>query len=401
MNWKKTLHYIIDWAVILIFLFFIWSAWISHEMWEKVTYIAPVGIFFALGTLFLNHISLIECFRSKDTEFFLMSGGILLGLLNILLIHSGIGAIFTLADFLLILYLANKVYFDKIQLGAIAFSCLLIWFYWQFIDKSAYGNTIYNPNGISLVIFSCFCVFTCYLVYLLSSLFKIPKWIWHFSLLLFLYLLTKRVLSFNARGIIAAIASWMITYYLLPKKKFTIPLVIGTSLLIPAVYVILWKMGYMNGIMIMGKRLASGRDRIWHEFFNVFIQHPITGIGSNFEELLPDLSTRLQEAHHALLDLLFVHGLPVFLIIFYLLMKRIGNLITDSYSSVTAVCLASVYGMLASGTFENYYIVSPYNVLMLMIFLIFHSFIRQPHPCSDMTILTDNIPCTATIANYR
>lgn len=374
---RKMIHYIIDWGVIFVFLLLVWCSWINHDLWGKVTYIAPVFVFLALGILFLNHISLIECFKSRDREFFLLCGGILLGAANMVLVKSGIGAIFTLADFLLILYLANKVHFDHIQLGSVALSCLAIWFFWQFIDHSTYntGDVVFNTNGVAMVIFSCFCVFTCYLFYLILSFFTIPKWLFYFFILPFAYLLTRRVLSFNARGILAAIIAWAVTYYILPKKKFTIPLVLGISLLLPAVYVYLWKSGATDGVMILGKRLASGRDIIWDSFFNVFIQHPITGMGSNFEQMIPDIY--IKEIHHALLDLLFVHGIPVFGIVLYFFYKRIRDIIAADSGYITAICLAAVYGMIAAGTFENYYIVTPYNIVMFMVFLISYAFTQN------------------------
>lgn len=383
MNRKKV-HYLIDWCVIITFLAVIWACWINHDMWNKVTYVAPVYIFLALGVLFLNHVSIIDCFKSKDIEFFLICGGMILGCINAVFIKSGIGTLFTLADFLLILYLANKIQFDKIQLGAIGVSCLLIWCYWLFIDKSVYKDTVYNPNGVSLVIFSTFCVFLCYFVFLLSSYAQISKWLYHLVILGLLYLSAKRVLSLHCRGVLAAIASWGIAYYLLPKKKFTAPVILAVSLIIPILYVWMWKSGAADGIVIYGKRLASGRDIIWYEFSKVFIRHPITGIGSDFERMLPGLY--LKEVHHALLDLLFVHGIPVFLVILYLFYKRICDVITTSYSSVMAVCLASLYGMLASGTFENHYIVAPYNILLLTLFLISNTFTQHPSSAKEAAI---------------
>lgn len=374
MNRQK-IHWLIDWGVIITFLIIIWCCFVNFELWKKVTYIAPVYIFLALSILFFNHISLKQCFYKKELDFFLMSGGIFFGSINMILVKSGIGAIFTLANFFLILYLADKVCLDRIQLGIIAFSCLSIWFYWQFIDHSVYQNALFNTNGLSVIIFSCFCVVICYLTYLLASNFQLNNWVFWIMVLPFIYLISKRVLSLNARGVLAAIFTWTITYYLIPKKKFTISIVLGISLLLPIAYVYLWKSGAADGIMILGKRLASGRDIIWYEFFNVFIQHPITGIGSDFERMLPDLY--LKEVHHALLDLLFVHGIPVFCIIIYLLYKQINNVVSTS-GIVKAVSLASIYGILAAGTFENYYIVSPYNILFFMVFLIVHAnFCRQ------------------------
>ncbi len=366
MTWKK-IHQLIDWCVIMIFLFFIVTTMLTPSLWEKFTYIAPPFIFLALCVLFLNHISIKSCFQKKEAEFFLMCAGIFLSGINIILIKSNIGAFFTIADFILILYLADKVHFNKIQLGAIGLTSFAVLYYWLFINKEVYGNIVSNPNGASLIIFTNFCVFICCLVYFLHA-YKIPGWVFPVAALLILYIVTKRILSLHCRGVLLAIAAWAGTYYVLPKKKYTIPFVIGASLLMPVVYVLLWKSGAVDGILVFGKKIASGRDTIWYNFFNVFIQHPITGIGSNFDVMLPDLY--LKEVHHALLDLLFVHGTPVFLIVLYLMYKRIAQVFASSSVPLKAICIASIYGLLTSGSFENHYIVSPYNVLLLTIFII-------------------------------
>lgn len=358
----------VDWLVIAIFLICIFGTTTIPQLWEKTTYIAPLYIFVALSILFLNHISLKECFYTKDREFFLMSGGILLSGINIILIHSRIGAFFTIADFLLLLYLANKIYFQKIQLGVFSAICFFILFYWLFINKTDYLTSSFNPNGVSIILLIYFCVSVCYLTYLISSHFRFPKWGYYVAVFLSLIPLTIRVLSFHCRGVLLGILVWALTYFILPKKKYTIYLVIGTSLLMPMLYVLLWKSDMLEGLTFLGKRIASGRDIIWYEFFQAFIQHPITGIGSDFERMVPDLY--LKEVHHSLLDLLFVHGTPVFLIVLYLLYKRISEIITNASEFVKATCLASIYGLITAGSLENYYIVSPFNILFLTIFII-------------------------------
>ena len=100
-----------------------------------------------------------------------------------MLIGSNLGAFFTIADFLLILYLANKIHLDNIQLGTIAFSCILVLFYWLFINKETYDNSISNPNVASLIIFTSFCVCISFLVYCLSS-FSLSKWTYHIAILI-------------------------------------------------------------------------------------------------------------------------------------------------------------------------------------------------------------------------
>lgn len=184
-------------------------------------------------------------------------------------------------------------------------------------------------------------------------------------------LLIMRILSFNCRGVLLGAIVWAVTFYILPKKNYTVPLVIGVSLLIPVLYIFLWKSGTADGASFLGKRVTSGREIIWYEFFKAFTNHPITGIGSDFDRIVPDLY--LKEMHQSLLDLLFVHGIPVFLVAIYLLHQRIKDIIKVSSGFTRAVCLASIYGILTIGTFENYYIVPPYNIMLLVIFMIPYS----------------------------
>ncbi len=377
MNRQK-IHWCVDWCVVILFLMCVLGTTTNLYLWDKVFHIAPLIIFVTLGILFLNHISIKECFRSKDKEFYLMSGGILLSGINMILVHSRVGAIFTIADFLLILYLADKVCFDKIQIRVIVATCFLSWFYWQFINKDVFGNTHFNSNTPPIFMLSFFFIFISYVLCFWPARFQFSKWFYHIIAVLCAVLLAKRAMDFRCRGVVLALIAWVFTYFFLPKKKATIPLVIGLSLLFPALYVLISQSGAVDGVIVYGKNFSSGREIIWSEFFKVFIHHPITGIGSNFDLMLPNLLPQILRAtHHALLDLLFVHGVPVFLIVLYLMHKRTEKIITSSSGLARNVCLASVYGSLTIGTFENIYILSPYNMMFLMIFIIYHRYLLE------------------------
>lgn len=371
---RQTIHGLIDWCAIILFLFCVFGTTTIPFLWDRIFNIAPLIMFGALGLLFLNNVSVPDLLRRKDREFFLMAGGVVLSLINLFLVRSRLGAFLTIADFFLVLYLADKLHFDRIQFGVIVSVCFFIWFYWQFINNDIYSSSRFNTNTPPIFMLAFFCVFICYFFGLLSERGKMPGWGYHLIAVLFVLLLGKRAMDFRCRGVLAALAAWLFTYFFLPKHKRTFPLVIGVSLLFAVVYVLLWKSGSVDGIMVFGKRFASGRDRIWYEFFRAFIHHPITGIGSDFDVMLPDLPERLRIAHNALLDLLFVHGIPVFLLVLYLMYKRTREMIAVSSGPVKAACLASVYASLAIGTFENIYILSPYNMLFMMIFLTAHAF---------------------------
>ena len=375
------IHCCINWCAIILFLIPVVTTTTIPSLWGIFNPFAPVFIFGGLCLLFFDHISLKDCIRLKDKEFYLMLGGIVLSIINMILIKSRVGAFFTISSFLLLLYLANKIRFDNIQLASIAFTCFLIWFYWQFISNSIYGQTDFNPNGLALIIFAFFCIFICYFMYTVPTHFQLPQWSYYLITILFLSLITIRILSFKSRCALIATITWIITCYFLPKRKYTISLVLGTSIFMPVVYVLLWKSGLVDNITILGKRFASGRDIIWYEFFKVFMHHPLTGIGSDFDRMLPDLYYK--NAHHALLNFLFVHGLPVFLIVLYLLYKRINDVVVSLSSPVKAVCLASIYGMLAAGSLENYYILAPFNALFLTILVMSNTYVHKPNDHLD------------------
>lgn len=378
---RERIHWYVDWCVIALFLTCVLGTTTTLFLYGKLVRIAPVIVFVALGVLFLNHVSIKKCFQSKDKEFFLMSGGILLSVINMILVKSRIGAFFTIADILLILYLADKVHFDKLQLKIIVAPCLLNWFYWQFVNKESYGFSSFNTNIPPLFMMFFFLIFITYLLCLYPNVFKVSKWFYHLAAFIVAALLIKRAMDFHCRGVALSLVAWIVAYFVLPKKKLTIPLVMGLSLLFPAVYGLLY--GFLSDkvvlddVLVFGKRLFSGRDIIWIEFFKVFRYHPITGIGSNFDLMLPDLAPYLRATHHVFLDLLFIHGIPVLLIVLYLMYKRIGEVISSSTGFARDVCLASVYGSLAIGTFENAYILSPYNMMFLMIFVIYHSLLQE------------------------
>ena len=102
------------------------------------------------------------------------------------------------------------------------------------------------------------------------------------------------------------------------------------------------------------------------------MHHPIIGIGSNFGRVVPQLE--IKEVHHALLDLLFVHGGSVFLFVLYFLIKRFRDLFGKTekieQGSRTALALSFLYGMIIIGTFENYYIVAPCSTVFFLILVL-------------------------------
>ncbi|HOO27455.1 MAG TPA: hypothetical protein PLU43_03240, partial [Lachnospiraceae bacterium] len=87
------------------------AGWNVHAWYEAT---APYGTLVAaaaLITAFFCYVNIKDALH--DPAFYLMAAADLIALCHLFMIHSHKGAILVVADFLLILYLANKVVFSN------------------------------------------------------------------------------------------------------------------------------------------------------------------------------------------------------------------------------------------------------------------------------------------------
>ena len=77
----------------------------------------------------------------------------------------------------------------------------------------------------------------------------------------------------------------------------------------------------------------------------------------------------LFEVHSGLLDILIVHGLVVFIITCTFLIFRLFWIRESCVRFLTAkVAMAGIYSMLFTAFMENYIIVAPFSLMLLMLF---------------------------------
>ena len=350
--------------------------------WNEYTWYEAVSPY---GTLFAS-VALAACFfcvtnlkdALKDPVFYLMAGTDLLALLNLYLVRSHFGAILTIADFMLICYLANKT----VVPAKLFLICNLLpafyFFYWT-VDVKGYFKG-YNTNYGGLILISGFAFLMIAVEYIRGILkekdsYRVWKWIL-LVLQLFFFALSYNIIAWYRSR--CALVGWaaIVILILLPKKVFNsrvfhvlvcFSLTFG-AILVSAVYVWLDRVKDVFRIRIFYKDILSGREEVWSELWSAYLKRPVTGIGSAYE-MQVDFMRGAFEVHSGMLDLLFVHGIAVFIAACTFLFFRLLQLrATVAADAVGKNIFAAMAAILVTSFFENFVIVPPFSLLFLLLF---------------------------------
>lgn len=361
--------------------------------WYEAT--APYGTLVAsaaLGIAFLCYVNIKDALR--DPAFYLMASADLLALVHLFLIGSDKGAILIVADFLLILYLANKVVFsDKLLLIGAGFTGFFF-FYWT-VDVKGYFKG-YNTNFGGLVLITGFLFTMLLMEYVKDYLknqksWKYQKYLWIAQVLLF-FLAYKIIAWYRSRCALVGLLVLAILL-LIPKKAWSLkPLyyilcagaTIG-SIAFTGLYVWLGVLREQFQIQIFYKDILSGREEIWSELWGAYLKQPFTGIGSSYVIQVEWMDGML-EVHNGLLDILIIHGLAVFIAACCFLLYRLFGIRKIAAADPVAKCaMAGIMTMLLTSFLENYVIVPPFSLLFLFLFAIINNRIqKQPDLVGNM-----------------
>ena len=96
------------------------------------------------------------------------------------------------------------------------------------------------------------------------------------------------------------------------------------------------------------KEIFSGREAIWLEFWNLFKAKPLTGIGTN----VTITSFFEFNVHNAMYNILVIHGIPVLLLMLYIMFGRWKK--CQNGISTRRVCACALAAVLAV-CFESYF----------------------------------------------
>lgn len=361
-------------AVMAALFIMTFGCWNEYSWYEKI---APLGTLICcllLGITFLCYADIKKCIR--DLEFYLMLAGDAVALVHLLVIKSNKGAFLTVALLLLVLYLSDKLVIPvKLMYGA-GIYLGFFFYYWTFDVKGYFKG--YNTNYGGLVLITGF-VFAVLMLRILSAglrnaekkkisiavmLFTIFMFAWGYNIIAW----------YRARCALVGLLVFGVLL-LIPRKvwgnKILFGIIIAGStfgaIAVSGLYILLGKMKEVFTIQIFYKDILSGRDEIWTELWTEFLHKPITGIGSSYVMKLSWMDGML-EVHNGLLDILIVHGITVFIIVCYFLIKRLWalreNVATDEISR-TAFC--GITAMLISSFLENFFIVPPFTICFLIL----------------------------------
>lgn len=298
----------------------------------------------------------------KNEPFLLiLIGGCTAALLNLFIIGSNKGAFLTAATVMMTFYIGFDYEIPK-WLRFYAFcllSSLLIWWYchvhWYFNFNMA--GFIFMLTGIAAISLM-------EMLMIKNTRYAILR-----PIQIIAYITaTLLCLLYHARCVLAGMLIFGILYLIMPvilkhnlSKHFLIIAATLGSLVFSALYILLDKTGI--SITILYKDILSGRQDIWGELWTAFSKQPFTGIGSSYEMK----SFFIFEVHNGILDLLIVHGIPVFIcaiiLIYRTLLKALSN---SSISRLRRIALSAVFAILFTSFFENFFINSPYLLLMLL-----------------------------------
>lgn len=338
-----------------------------------------VFVFVCIGILFLLNVNPIEAIKKKDVDFFVTAAVVILTGVNLLVVDSGLGAFFVAANFAIIFYLSDKIKLKKWQIytiGGFYLALMLYWFFyaygWMFADYTTYAM---NTNtAATFTIFSLLC-----LLVVSELLYKKHE---AFGILIVIILVKgiQLALYHRARGAFIMLIVYMVFRFIVPKKWFskkgffTALMIFATfgSLAFVAFYVILGTTGVNFRLPFFYKNMFSGREAIWLEFWNLFINKPITGIGTN----VTITSFFEFNVHNALYDILVIHGLPVFAGTIWLIFRRL-NKVQKNMSNISIVfaAMCAIFAVFIESFFDVDLIWANYSLNLL--FLLLCAFFRE------------------------
>ena len=350
------------------------AEWHLYEWYEAVTRYGTVIAGIGLVITLFCYLDVKEMLR--DPAFYLMAGADVVALINLFIIGSNKGAILTAAEFLLILYLVNKIELSDRQV--IICMCYLgaFFVYWTVDVKGYFKGYNTNYGGLVLITGFFFAVYAIeYLRYYLTEVKGNKNGRWLLALTIFFFAWGYNIIAwYRSRcallGLVAFAVLILIPVKVWKNKVFyllvTLAVTVG-AVLFSLMYVWLGIMKDTFRIQIFYKDIISGREEIWSELWGAFIKQPVTGIGSSYVMQL-DWLGGMFEVHNGLLDILIVHGIPVFAVAITFIVKRFLELHEASCSSHLGKCaMAGLFAMMMPAFLENYIIVPPFSLIMLLL----------------------------------
>lgn len=301
----------------------------------------------------------------EERELMAVFAGCIIALLNLFIVGSNKGAFLTAADVLLAFYamkdmrLTKKQTFYGFSLGA----AMLIW--WYPVVRWEYN---FNMTGMIFIVSA---ILSMLFLERLKKTEKMKNEKPELLIVQIVLLLTSTLLCllYHARcAMIGMIIFAVLTAVIkaVSKRKLLRGILIfmatAFSIAFTGLYIFLDKAGI--SITILYKNIISGRQKIWEELWGQLLSKPLTGIGSSY--VLK--SHKIFEVHNGFFDILVVHGIIVFAIVLWIVIRRLWEVMKiETLDAEKRIALAGLFAILFSSFFENFFINSPYLLVVMLL----------------------------------
>lgn len=334
-------------------------------------------VFAVLSLLALVNVDPVKKIRSRDIDFAALVLLIVITGINILLVDSGFGCFFVMADFALCWYLGAQIPFHRWQMylfGGLYTVMLIYWFFgvytWMFADYTSFAM---NTNtAATFTMFTMLCAF----VFFDALYEKHP--VAGLAITIALVKCFQIALYHRSRGAFVMLGVFVVAKFLVPKRLWEkkwfsaamISLATFGSLLFVAFYIWLGTTGVNFRMPFFYKNIFSGREAIWLEFWNYFKNRPFTGIGTN----VTITSFFEFNVHNAMYNIVVIHGLVVFALMMFLIFRRWNSCREGIASRRVSLCaLTAVFAVFIESFFDVDLIWTNYTVNLLFLLLAMNS----------------------------
>ena len=366
----------LNWAALVIMMVFYAGTWTFAGFYHVTEIYNTLIIFVALVILFFNNVDPIKKLKEGDKSFYLLGLTLAVAAVNLFIIRSNKGCFLILADFLLVFYLSKEIRLTELQLKTLEIFFLVMFASWFVYDRTFSFNA---NTGATATVFTMLGAYV-----MLNRICRIRE-IYGFIAVIAVIRTANLVLWHLARGAFIALFVFLVLFYAIPRKLWlnsvfyrglTFFSIFG-SLLFVLAYVLLSATGINPRMPFFYKNVFSGREQIWMEVWEIFIEQPLTGIGSG-RALKSFFEYNI---HNAMYDILAVHGVIVFALAVILIIRRLfeAEKVIEAASGANAekiLCAAAVFAIFIESFIDMDLMWADYSpVLLFLLYEIFH--VRQ------------------------
>ncbi len=362
----KKIQKIVNYSCIILMMGILFLATADEVFYEKSAKYYTLILFFSLFGFLFSNVNVLDKIKQKDLSTWLVAiSGILVPIL-LFSVESRWGAMFSAWNILLVFYLADKIEVKAKALYPIYGMQVII----LIVFLLTYPKT-YNPNHCGMYLLVMYIVATIVVAKLKEM--KPIKYLYSIIHILLISVVVYEILLYRARTSLVGLLFFELCWFLFIKgfgkrKWFSYCLIFGVTigdLIFTAIYMNLYQFIGDAKMPFFNKRIMSGRQYSWADFWNGFLAKPVTGIGSNFEKTIPNWSGL--EAHNALLSLMAVHGIIIFAVMLYLIFRYLKNRTLDmKITSLNAILVAGIFTIFIISVFENALAAGQYTTLLLL-----------------------------------